>query len=295
MFRMDGLLSVLLPLVVSALAWCRRRNVGILTWALRITPIVALPVNIAFGALFYYGSVFAMSLSILTLFGKSALLAMVALMALLAICGMIVWWPGFKLKSPVNRWPRMAFWSVYACCSVSISLGLMVAIPSAYLGAGMAYDCRTIDRSYATWEEMVRGSRSKRFAEWLPHTATNIHYLSHGKFGETTERLTCRCKEADLVRFAHEHAYPLATNAFTMLDYYIPEQGDVSWAYAQMAKDPETQRRLVFGDRPLPERFISLTCSRAFDGGASGGQWRVILVLDRDTDELTGYHWANWL
>lgn len=189
----------------------------------------------------------------------------------------------------------MAFWSVYACCSVSISLGLMVAIPSAYLGAGMAYDCRTIDRSYATWEEMVRGSRSKRFAEWLPHTATNIHYLSHGKFGETTERLTCRCKEADLVRFAHEHAYPLATNAFTMLDYYIPEQGDVSWAYAQMAKDPETQRRLVFGDRPLPERFISLTCSRAFDGGASGGQWRVILVLDRDTDELTGYHWANWL
>ena len=81
MFRMDGLLSVLLPLVVSALAWCRRRNVGILTWVLRITPIVALPVNIAFGALFY-GSVFAMSLSILTLFGKSALLAMVALMAL---------------------------------------------------------------------------------------------------------------------------------------------------------------------------------------------------------------------
>lgn len=208
---------------------------------------------------------------------------------------MIVWWPGFKLKSPVNRWPRMAFWSVYVCCSVSISLGLMVAIPSAYLGAGMAYDCRTIDRSYATWEEMVRGSRSKRFAEWLPHTAADIHYLSHGKFGETTERLTCRCKEADLVRFAHEHAYPLATNAFTMLDYYIPEQGDVSLAYAQMAKDPETQRRLVFGDRPLPERFISLTCSRAFDGGASGGQWRVILVLDRDTDELIGYHWANWL
>lgn len=291
---MDGILFILLPLVVSALAWCRRRNVGILTWSLRITPIVALPVNIAFGALFY-GSVFAMSLSILTLFGKSALLAVVALIALLAICGMIVWWPGLKLKSPVSRRLRTAFWSVYVCCSVSISFGLMVAIPSAYFGVRMAYDCRTIDRSYATQEEMIRGSRSKRFAKWLPHMATDIHYLSHGKFGEFTEHLTCRCREADLVRFAHEHAYPLATNAFTVLDYYIPEQGDVSRAYAQMAKDPETQRRLVFGDRPLPERFISLTCSRAFGGGASGGQWRVILVLDLDTGELTGYRWTNWL
>ncbi len=294
MFRMDGFLFILLPLVVSALAWCRRRNVGILTWALRITPIVALPVNIAFGVMFY-SSVFAMSLSILALSSKSVLLAMFVLMAMLVVCGMIVWWPGCKLKPPENRWLRVVLWSVYACCSVSTSFGLMVVITAAYFGGRMAYDCRTIDRTYATREEMMRDSRSKRFAKWLPHTTTDIHYLSQGKFGEFTEHLTCRCKESELVRFAHEHAYPLATNAFTMLDYYIPEQGDVSWAYAQMEKDPKTQRRLVFGDRPLPERFISLTRSRAFDGGASGGQWRVILVLDRNTDELTGYHWTNWL
>lgn len=26
-----------------------------------------------------------------------------------------------------------------------------------------------------------------------------------------------------------------------------------------------------------------------------GGRWWVLFVLDRDTNELTGYHWANWL
>ena len=62
-----------------------------------------------------------------------------------------------------------------------------------------------------------------------------------------------------------------------------------------MAKDAETQQRLVFGERPLPERLISLTQSHAFDGGACGGSWRVILVLDLDTGEMSGYHKNNCL
>ena len=44
-----------------------------------------------------------------------------------------------------------------------------------------------------------------------------------------------------------------------------------------------------------PDRYISLTRSHAFDGGAVGGSWRVILVLDRDTNKLTAYHKDNCL
>lgn len=165
----------------------------------------------------------------------------------------------------------------------------------------MAYDCRTIDCSFATNGEMAGSSkRAARFAKWFPPAATDIHYRSEAKFGECTERLTCHCEEEDLVRFAVEHSYPLATNSFTMLDYALPESASGgSCAYRrweeQRAKDPETQHRLVLGERPLPMRYISLTQSHAFDGGACGGQWRVIFVFDRDTNELTGYHWANWL
>ena len=120
----------------------------------------------------------------------------------------------------------------------------------------------------------------------------DIHYRSEAKFGQVEERLTCRCDEADLVRYAVEHSYPLATNSFVMLDYHIPEAGSLQHVEEQMSKDAETQQRLVFGERPLPARFISLTQSHAFDGGACGGEWRVILVLDRDTGEMSGYHWS---
>ena len=103
-----------------------------------------------------------------------------------------------------------------------------------------------------------------------------------------------------MIRFAQGHAYPLATNAFTMLEYALSESASGgSAAYRRWeerrTKDPETQHRLVFGERPLPRRFISLTKSHAFDGSSCGGEWRLILVLDLDTNELTGYQWGCWL
>ena len=160
----------------------------------------------------------------------------------------------------------------------------------------MSWQFRVIDCRYATQGEMDGGGfRPRAFARWLPPGAKDIHYRSEAKFGQVEERLTCYCDEADLVRYAVEHSYPLATNSFVMLDYHISEQGSLQHVEEQMAKDAETQQRLVFGERPLPERFISLTQSHAFDGGACGGSWRVIFVLDRDTGEMSGYHKNNCL
>ena len=281
---------LLLPLVVSLLAWCRRRNAGVLTWMIRIAPIAVVftcPISLTavwFGGLYY-----------MAVLRKSMLLAVIVLISLAAICVMIVRWRGWRVKAPGNRWLKGMFWGAYACGSAVVALVLMVIASAVGFGGFMAYECRTIDCSFATNGEMAGSSkRAARFAKWFPLTATNIRYYSEAKIGECTERLTCHCEEADLLRFAGEHSYSLATNSFTMLDYYIPEQ-DARYVYEQMEKDAETQQRLVFGDKPLPQRYISLTQSRDFDGGACGGRWRVIFVLDRDTNELTGYHWANWL
>ena len=281
---------LLLPLAVSLLAWCRRRNVGVLTWMLRIAPIAAVftcPVSL--------GAIWLVGLCYMALLRKSMLLALIVLIPLVAICVMIVRWRGCRVNVPRNRWSRVAFWGAYSCGSAVIALALMVVASAVGFGGFMAYECRTIDRSFATNGEMARSlKRAARFAKWFPPTATDIRYSSEAKIGECTERLTCHCEEADLLRFAIEHSYPLATNSFTMLDYYIPE-GDASYVYEQMEKDAETQQRLVFGEKPLPQRYISLTQSHDFDGGACGGRWRVIFVFNRDTSELTGYHWANWL
>lgn len=284
------MIFLLVPVVVGILPWCRQRNVGVLTWALRIVPLAAIPVGVCFLGL-VYGPVWIVSLCFLTLFQKSVLLGIAAMLPLLAVCVMIVTWPGW----PVDRWLRGCWRGVYACCSVAFAVFFLIVAAGAVMGIFFAYEYRTIDCSFATNREMNGSSmRAARFSRCIPPTVTDIHYYSEAKFGECTERLTCHCEEADLVRFAVEHSYPLATNSFMMLDYYIPEQGG-SHVYEQMAKDSETQHRLVFGDKPLPDRYISLTRSHAFGGGAVGGSWRVILVLDRDTNKLTAYHRDNCL
>ena len=288
------MIFLLVPVVVGILPWCRRRNVGVLTWALRIVPLAAIPVGVCFIWL-VYGRIWIISLCFLALFQKSALLGIAAMLPLLAVCVMIVKWSGWRLPMPSNRWLRGCWRGVYACFSVAFAIFFLIVAAGACMGIFFAYEYRTIDCSFATNGEMSGSSiRAARFSKCIPPTVTDIHYYSEAKFGECTERLTCRCEEADLVRYAAEHSYSLATNSFTMLDYYISEQGG-SHVYEQMAEDSETQRRLVFGDKPLPDRYISLTRSHAFDGGAVGGSWRVILVLDRDTNKLTAYHKDNCL
>ena len=290
---MNVIILFLLLLVASIPAWCRRRDVGIMTWAFRLSPLLAILDFLVGGYL--SGFTWMMGLALISLTRGSLLLAGAALLLLLVICGMIAFWPGWRLKMPGNRWLRGILWGAYSCFSILMAAGFALFTMVSISAMWMSWQFRVIDCRYAAKGEMDGGFRPRKFARWLPPSAKDIHYRSEAKFGQVEERLTCYCDEADLVRYAVEHSYPLATNSFVMLDYHIPEQGSLRHVKEQMSKDAETQQRLVFGERPLPERFISLTQSHAFDGGACGGSWRVILVLDRDTGEMSGYHWANWL
>jgi len=281
---------LLLLVVVSIPAWCRRRNVGIMTWTFRMIPLFAV-IDLFIGCRLS-GFAWMMGLALFSLIRGSLLLAGAVLLLLLVICGMIVFWPGCRLKMPGNRLPRGILWGAYSCCSILMAAGFALFAVASISAIWMSWQFRVIDCRYATKGEMDGGFRPHAFARWLPPGVKDIHYRSEAKFGQVEERLTCRCDEADLVRYAVEHSYPLATNSFVMLDYHVPEQGSLQHVEEQMSKDAETQQRLVFGERPLPKRFISLTQSHAFDGGACGGEWRVILVLDRDTGEMSGYHWS---
>lgn len=290
---MNVIILFLLLLVASIPAWCRRRDVGIMTWAFRLSPLLAILDFLVGGYL--SGFTWMMGLALISLTRGSLLLAGAALLLLLVICGMIAFWPGWRLKMPGNRWLRGILWGAYSCFSILMAAGFALFTMVSISAMWMSWQFRVIDCRCAAKGEMDGGFRPREFARWLPPSAKDIHYRSEAKFGQVEERLTCYCDEADLVRYAVEHSYPLATNSFVMLDYHIPEQGSLRHVEEQMSKDAETQQRLVFGERPLPERFISLTQSHAFDGGACGGSWRVILVLDRDTGEMSGYHRANWL
>ena len=283
----------LLLIVASIPAWCRRRNVGIMTWAFRMIPLFAI-LDLLTGCRLT-GFTWMMGLALFSLIRESLLLAGAVLLLLLVICGMIVFWPGWRLKMPGNRLLRGILLGAYSCCSILMAAGFALFAMASISAMWMSWQFRVIDCRYATKGEMDGGFRPRAFARWLPPGVKDIHYRSEAKFGQVEERLTCYCDEADLVRYAVEHSYPLATNSFVMLDYHIPEQGSLQHVEEQMAKDAETQQRLVFGERLLPARFISLTQSHAFDGGACGGEWRVILVLDRDTGEMSGYHWNNCL
>ena len=212
----------LLLIVVSIPAWCRRRNVGVMTWAFRMLPLLAI-LDPLIGCRFF-GFAWMMGLALFSLIRGSLLLAGALLLLLLVICGMIVFWPGWRLKMPGKRWLRGILWGAYACFSILMAAGFALLTTAAVSAMWMSWQFRVIDCRYATQGEMDGGGfRPRAFARWLPPGAKDIHYRSEAKFGQVEERLTCYCDEADLVRYAVEHSYPLATNSFVMLDYHIPE------------------------------------------------------------------------
>ena len=131
--------------------------------------------------------------------------------------------------------------------------------------------------------------------QWMPKTATDIRYKISQRFGEYEVRFSCRTSEADFVRFAEEHSHVVATNLFTMLDYGENEGISSQWQENQRETDDERQRNLVFDGAPVPARFLSITKSHAFDGGAVGGSSMEIVVFDRDAGLLTGYIYVNCL
>ena len=183
--------------------------------------------------------------------------------------------------------------------SMAIGAVLIVfGLAAGYAIGAFLYRTRTIDRVYASVDEMGDDPRTRHVKRFLPKAATNIHFISKARFGEHTDRFSCQVPEADFICFAKERSYIIATNSFTALDFAHYDQEDreyVRWRNAQMDSSDDVLRRHVFGDASAPRRFFSITESHAFDGGAVGGNYLGIIVFDRDAGMLTGYDWGNCL
>lgn len=163
---------------------------------------------------------------------------------------------------------------------------------------GFLYRTRTIDRVYASIDDMEREPRTRHVLCYLPSTATDIRFVSKAHFGEYTDRFACIITESEFFRLAKKHSYCVATNSFIRLDCgkYEQEGGErIGWRNGQVESDDERGRHLVFGDAPAPTRFFSITDSHTFDGRAIGGSWLRVVVFDRDSGKLTGYVWGNLL
>ena len=93
------------------------------------------------------------------------------------------------------------------------------------IGAGIgwfAYQCRTIDRVYATYDELMsekRFSMLLQMRKWVPGNARDIHCHSTAALGSGAATFSCRMTERAFRQFAREMSYALATNAFCKLDY----------------------------------------------------------------------------
>ena len=157
---------LLLLIVVSIPAWCRRRNVGIMTWAFRMIPLFAI-LDFLTGCRLI-GFTWMMGLALFSLIRESLLLAGAVLLLLLVICGMIVFWPGWRLKMPGKRWLRGILLGAYSCCSILMAAGFALFATAAVSAMWMSWQFRVIDCRYATQGEMDGGFRPRAFARWLP-------------------------------------------------------------------------------------------------------------------------------
>ena len=183
---------------------------------------------------------------------------------------------------------------------------VLVLIALALIGSivgSVAYQCRTIDRTYATYGEMMDESRLSKglgMQKWVPTNARNIQCRSTATFGSATANFNCRMTEGEFRAFAQEMSYSLCTNAFQKLDYaeaYNEQGGECfnRWCRKMAETDHERQLKLVFGDGSVASNFLSHTDSHAFDGCHAGLVYRRILVYDLDGGVLYGYAWHNWL
>ena len=167
---------------------------------------------------------------------------------------------------------------------MAVAIGILLLAIAIFIGASIGF------LAYAGNRHCRNHAR-----QWMPKTATDIRYKISQRFGEYEVRFSCRTSEADFVRFAEEHSHVVATNLFTMLDYGENEGISSQWQENQRETDDERRRNLVFDGAPVPARFLSITKSHAFDGGAVGGSSREIVVFDRDAGLLTGYIYVNCL
>ena len=186
---------------------------------------------------------------------------------------------------------------------VLLVLALVVLALIGSIVGCVAYQSRTIDRTYATYGEMMDESRLTKalgLQKWLPANARDIRCRSTATFGSATANFYCRMTEREFRSFALEMSYALCTNAFLKLDYgesYNEQGGECfdRWCRKMAETDHERQLKLVFGDGVAATNFLSHTDSHAFDGCHAGLVYRRILVYDLDGGVLYGYAWHNWL
>ena len=103
----------LLLIVASIPAWCRRRNVGVMTWVFRMIPLFVF--SDPFTGFRFSGFAWVLSMILFSLIRESLLLAGAVLLLLLVICGMIVFWPGWRLKMPGIQVRCQAITGTIAC------------------------------------------------------------------------------------------------------------------------------------------------------------------------------------
>ena len=179
---------------------------------------------------------------------------------------------------------------------------IVLALIGSIVGC-FAYQCRTIDRTYATCGDMMgepRLTKALGLQKWVPANARDILCRSTATFGSATANFSCKMTEREFRAFAQEMSYALCTNAFQKLDYgeAYNEQGGKCfdrWCRKMTETDHERQLKLVFGDGAVPANFLSHTDSHAFDGYHAGLVYQYILVYDLNAGVLYGYAWSNWL
>ena len=186
---------------------------------------------------------------------------------------------------------------------VLLALVLVVLALIGSIVGFVVYQSRTIDRTYATYGEMMDESRLTKalgLQKWVPTSARDIRCRSTATFGSATANFNCRMTERDFRAFAQEMSYALCTNAFQKLDYgeaYNEQGGECfnRWCRKMAETDHERQLKLVFGCGAAATNLLSHTDSHAFDGCHAGLVYQRILVYDLDAGILYGYAWSNWL
>ena len=179
---------------------------------------------------------------------------------------------------------------------------IVLALIGSIIGC-VAYQSRTIDRTYATYDDMMdepRLTKGLGLQKWIPANARDIQCRSTATFGSATASFNCKMTEREFRAFAQEMSYALCTNAFQKLDYgerYNEQGGECfdRWCRKMAETDHERQLKLVFGDGTVPANFLSRTDSHAFDGCHAGLVYRRILVYDLKAGVLYGYAWRNLL
>ena len=127
--------------------------------------------------------------------------------------------------------------------------------------------------------------------DMIPPEATEIKFKGDAGFLASGAGFSCKVSEADFLRFASEHEYPLATNVFRNANVEIvdnhscPAEMDMNQIEGALFTCGPDGTRLI-DDEAIPKRYISYWFGYRNHGG-------IILAFDLDTQILYGSYSSN--